>query len=301
MSGTVRTFRSEDTPGVRDVMEASYEVDHFPGFSRSDIERSLVRLVPDPEGTVVALEDERVVGYCTPVHDDLTVHPAFRRRGHGRRLIPAALDLVGRRGRSELQLYVAQHLPASVTFAEAMGMRYRSSLWLFSLAADHPVPEPHFPDDVAIRSWEPAVDTDLDAWVDFMHAAFEGHPTEMSFSPTVIAHIHEASDFDPSTVAIVSAIDRPEVPIAFARLEMGAAEDGGQPVGDVGLIGVLPAWRGRGLGRALLRWGVAELRRRGAGRIELSVEAANERATTLYRAHGFEPTVEWPHWVLPIR
>jgi ribosomal protein S18 acetylase RimI-like enzyme len=63
---------------------------------------------------------------------------------------------------------------------------------------------------------------------------------------------------------------------------------------------VLPAWRGRGLGRELLRWGVTELRGRGAGPIELSVEAQNERATGLYRAHGFEPAIEWPHWVLPV-
>ena len=32
--------------------------------------------------------------------------------------------------------------------------------------------------------------------------------------------------------------------------------------------------------------------------IDLNVEASNERATRLYRAHGFQPAVEWPHWVL---
>ncbi len=35
------------------------------------------------------------------------------------------------------------------------------------------------------------------------------------------------------------------------------------PYGEVKLIGVLPAWRGRGLGRALLRWGVRHLQGRG--------------------------------------
>jgi mycothiol synthase len=301
MSVAVRTFRADDVAGVRDVMEASFEVDHFPGFTRFDIDRALLRLVPDPDGTVVAVEEGRVVGYCTPVRDDLTVHPAFRRRGHGRRLVPAALDLVQRRGRDELQLYVPQHIPGSVAFAETMGFRYRSSLWLFTLPPKCAVPAPAFPDDVVTRSWDPARDTDLDAWVGFMHAAFEGHPTEMSFSPSVIAHVHQEPDFDPGTIRIVSAVDQPDDPIAFARLELRADDGGRAPIGDVGLIGVLPAWRGRGLGRALLRWGVTELRRRGAGPIELSVEAANERATNLYRAHGFEPSVEWPHWVLPVR
>jgi ribosomal protein S18 acetylase RimI-like enzyme len=60
---------------------------------------------------------------------------------------------------------------------------------------------------------------------------------------------------------------------------------------------VLPRWRGRGLGRELLRWGIALCRARGAERIELSVEALNERALGLYRTDGFEPTIEWPHWI----
>jgi ribosomal protein S18 acetylase RimI-like enzyme len=69
-------------------------------------------------------------------------------------------------------------------------------------------------------------------------------------------------------------------------------------IGYVTMIGVLPTWRGRGLGRELLRWSVGYLRDRGAQLIELSVEAANDRATELYRRHGFVPTIEWPNWTL---
>jgi hypothetical protein len=45
---------------------------------------------------------------------------------------------------------------------------------------------------------------------------------------------------------------------------------------------------------------VAQLRSRGAGCIKLSVEAENELALGLYRRTGFEPVVEWPHWVCPV-
>jgi ribosomal protein S18 acetylase RimI-like enzyme len=62
----------------------------------------------------------------------------------------------------------------------------------------------------------------------------------------------------------------------------------------------MPEWRGRGLGRELLRWGVAELRKRGAGPIQLSVEAENDLALGLYRRTGFEPVVEWPNWTYPV-
>jgi hypothetical protein len=62
----VRSSRVADAPGLRDVMEACLATDGIPGFVRSDIDRALVRIVPDPEGTVVAIDDGRVVGYCTP-------------------------------------------------------------------------------------------------------------------------------------------------------------------------------------------------------------------------------------------
>ena len=59
------------------------------------------------------------------------------------------------------------------------------------------------------------------------------------------------------------------------------------------------AWRGRGLGRKLLRWSVAALRARGAGDVWLSVEAENVAALRLYEAEGFVAEVEWPNWVRP--
>ena len=146
MTSSVRTFEPGDEAAIRSIMEASLALDAIPGFTATDIERGLVRIVPDPEGTVVALENDRVVGYCTPHHDDLTVDPACRRRGHGRRLVRAALDAVRRRGLDDhLQLYVPPHLPGSVAFAEAMGLRYRSSLWRFELAAAQAVPAARLP------------------------------------------------------------------------------------------------------------------------------------------------------------
>jgi mycothiol synthase len=261
----------------------------------------MIRIEPDPDGTVVALHDGVVVGYCTPNHDDLTVLPEARRQGHGRRLLDAARDMVRRRGEAELQLYVPSHLPASVAFATAVGLHYRSSLWQFLLTADAAarVPPPTFPPEVVVRTWDDDRDADFDVWSAFMLAAFEGHPTPMHWTPAVVRHVHDQPDFDPGGVLLVAEASDPRRLVAFTRVELREPEEpGGGRVGDVGLIGVLPAWRRRGLGRELLRWGVTSLRARGAGPIELSVEAANERATALYRAHGFEPAIEWPHWVI---
>jgi mycothiol synthase len=297
---SVRPFRAGDSDGVRSVLHASLERDGIPGFTVHDIGRQLERMPADPTGTLVALDDGRVVGVCTPRFDDLTVHPDARRRGHGRRLALAARDMAIARGDDRLDLHVPTTLPGSVAFAQALGMRYRSSLWQFELTAEAAaqVPPPAFANDLVVRPWDDAIDTDFVAWTAFMMAAFEGHPTTMTWTAAVVEHVHAGPSFDRQGILIVASREAPERPIAFTRIEVESEDDG--ILGEVGLIGVLPAWRGRGLGRELLRWAIGELRVRGSRRIVLAVEAANDRATRLYRAHGFEPIIEWPHWELPL-
>jgi mycothiol synthase len=184
-------------------------------------------------------------------------------------------------------------------FAGAMGMTYRSSMWRLDLAPGTDVPEPAFAADVVTRAfsdWLP-----LQAFVDLLNAAFADHPSPLSWSLAQIQYAHGRLDFDPSTTMLVSPTDRPADPVAFGRIALVPPEAGElAPVGEIRLIGVLPQWRGRGLGRELLRWGVAQLRARGAGRIQLSVEAENELALGLYRRAGFQPAVEWPHWTSPV-
>ena len=52
-------------------------------------------------------------------------------------------------------------------------------------------------------------------------------------------------------------------------------------------IGLLPEWRGRGVGRRLLEATLAQARRSGFKRIELDVHADNPRAIALYEKAGF--------------
>jgi mycothiol synthase len=289
-----RRFRPGDLDGIRAVMEASFTVDRMPGQERVDIERSLDRIQPDPEGTVVAELEARVAGYCTPRHDDLLVHPELRRRGVGRALVPAAMDVIRERGLPFLELYVPQHLPASEAFAWAMGLRYHSSLWLCELAADAATPAPAFPPEVTTRRFTPG--EPLEAYVELINDTFADHPTPLSWTLDVVRHVHGLPDFDPGGILLVADAADPDRLIGFTRVEVGP-DDHGALEGWINLIGVRAAWRGRGLGRELLRWGMRYARDRGAAKVDLSVEALNERALQLYRRHGFVPTIEWPHWI----
>lgn len=294
-ASTVRRLHPDDVAAVRAIMEAALPVDRMPGHTAADIDRAIARLPIDPDGTAVALEGDRVVGYCTPRSDDLTVHPDHRRRGHGRRLVAEARLIAAERGRTHLQLHGPQHLPATRAFIDALGFRYQSSLWRFELAPEVAVPEASFPPDIDLRPLAP--DEDLDAFVGLLNDTFADHPTPMSWTVDVIRHVNSLPDFDPTGIRIVTRAGRPADLVAFVRAEVGR-DEAGAVEGSIGLVGVRTAWRGRGLGRELLRWAVGHLRGRGAGLVHLSVEALNETATRIYRAAGFVPTIEWPHYVL---
>jgi mycothiol synthase len=151
------------------------------------------------------------------------------------------------------------------------------------------VPEPAFPPGFVVRGLD---DLDLETYTELANDTFADHPTPLSWTIGTIRTVHALPDFDPAGIVLVTPVGEPDHFVGFARVEIGPGDDGGIE-GWIALIGVRRAWRGRGLGRELLRWCIARCRAAGAVRIELSVEALNERALGIYRREGFSPTIEW--------
>jgi GNAT superfamily N-acetyltransferase len=95
----------------------------------------------------------------------------------------------------------------------------------------------------------------------------------------------DVPDFDPTQWFIVREQDE------IAGVLRGDPERGGAAW--VGALGVLPRWRRRGLGLALLRHAFAEFYRRGQPRVGLGVDAQNaSRATRLYERAGMDIAYE---------
>ena len=285
------SIRTYDDHALQLIAGAALKAGELTGTTRHDIERWQARLPADPTGTLVALAGDEVAGFFSSANSLVVVAPGQRRRGHGRRLVEAALAEARMRGEARLYLAPPRGSAIAAAFATRLGFRYHSSLWQLRLLAEIPTPPAGFPPDIAVR---PVRADEVPAYVALINAAFADHPSPIRVSERVVRHVHGLPGFDPTDILVVAPRDRPGHLIAFCRMEL--VREAGACSGDVALIGVLPAWRGRGLGRALLAWGIGRLRDAGAADVTLSVEASNERALRLYERTGFERAQEWPRW-----
>ncbi|MFG3559032.1 GNAT family N-acetyltransferase [Micromonospora sp. NPDC047557] len=148
--------------------------------------------------------------------------------------------------------------------------------------------------DFGIRAATPA---DADFLVDMLVEAVNwlperDWPRERILADPALAH-YVTGWMRPTDVGVV-AVDRAHRPLGAAWFRHLSAEDPGYGyvADDVPelTIGVRPAWRGRGVGRALLRAVLDAARDRGISTVSLSVERANA-AARLYASEGFR-TVE---------
>ncbi len=290
----MRPATTADLAAIEALGHAAVDLGDFPDATHGDVERNMVGLRAEPAAAFVATEDGDVVGSIAPRLNDLYVAREHRRRGHGTALVDAALPYTRTvLGHPYLLLYVPPGDTPGRRFAEARGFAYRASLFWMERPAEEPCPASELPADVVARPWDPACDG-VPAFVDLMNACFADHPTPVTWTAPVVAAVHADPGFDPADVLLVAPAGNPDRPVAFGRARLYADDD--PPYGEVKLIGVLPTWRGRGLGRAILRWGIRRLQGRGVPTIALAVVAGNDHALQMYEAHGFRRAVEWPQW-----
>lgn len=125
-------------------------------------------------------------------------------------------------------------------------------------------------------------------------AEFEGAPQEVEVTPeTIRAQIEDpAPPFD----CLIAQVDGE--PAGFALFFPNYSTWRGRRGVYLEDIYVSPAYRRRGVARALFRR-LAEIAvERGAGRLELSVLDWNRDAIEMYRAFGARPLEEWTTWRL---
>jgi mycothiol synthase len=141
-----------------------------------------------------------------------------------------------------------------------------------------PVPEPAWPAGVSTRRFE-GRERDYADWLAIHNSSFAGH---YLFSPATLEDCRRIAESPTAFAGGLLLAERGGACVGYCRLEQL------QGHGEVAMVGVAPEARGLGLGRALLRWGVATLAARGLRPIRLTVDGLNESAVRLYRQERFE-------------
>jgi ribosomal protein S18 acetylase RimI-like enzyme len=135
--------------------------------------------------------------------------------------------------------------------------------------------------------WLPWSDADIDVHAEVKRLCFEGEADSAVFPNLASAtgcrllmrSIRESTGFCPEATWMVAA------PEGCVGTIQGLVDDRRQ--GAIQNVGVLPAFRGRGLGKALLLKAVHGFLAAGVVRVYLEVTAGNVPAVRLYRGLGF--------------
>ncbi len=217
---------------------------------------------------------------------ELAVAPAHRGRGHGRAL---TAELLNQSPDGWLRLWAHGNHHAAGRLAAAMGFERIRSLWQMRRSLSAPLPEPEFPETVRVRTFVP--DQDERAWTSVNARAFAEHPEQGAHTLEDLRLREGEPWFDPEGFFLAEGQGR-LVGFHWTKVHGGDGADGHghEPIGEVYVVGVDPAARGLGLGRALTLVGLRHLRDRGLTQAMLYVEATNTAAIRLYESLGFE------HW-----
>jgi mycothiol synthase len=209
------------------------------------------------------------------VSAELAVHPDHRRQGLGGRLVS---ELVERH--PKVRVWAHGGHPGATALAERFGFRRARELWQLGRDLADPVEQLPLPDGVRLRSF--VVGADEAEFLRVNNAAFDWHPEQGGWDVGQV-QLREAEPwFDPA--GFLLAVDEQDRLLGYHWTKV---HDTTPPVGEVYVLGVDPAERGRKLGAVLTAAGLAYLRDRGLERVMLYVEADNTAAVRVYEALGF--------------
>ena len=247
----------------------------------------------DPHGFVVCDERESTL--------QVGVHPQHRRQGDATELLAEAL-----RSYPTFSAWAFGTLPGAPELARRVGLVPTRELLrmerglstqagrsapelarrvglvptreLLRMERDLPVPG-----DDAATGYEigPFMSADREQVVAVNAAAFAHHPEQGRLTVEEFDQLAAQDWFDPGGLFVAHAADGEVAGFHWTKRHGGG-------LGEVYVIAVAPGHEGKGLGRALLDRGLDHLAAVGDTRVQLYVEASEQRVVRLYRNAGFD-------------
>ncbi|MBV9293140.1 MAG: mycothiol synthase, partial [Frankiales bacterium] len=229
---------------------------------------------------------------------ELAVAPAHRGAGHGTRLVEAVLHETGEGTR--LRLWSHGQQSGAAELARRMGFKRERVLWQMRKSLFGPLPEPHWPDGVTVRTFD--VGRDEEQWLEVNNRAFADHPDQGTWTLDDVRMREQEPWFDPAGFFLAErdghlvGFHWTKVHGAVTESWRAAHDNAGvehahdhhhDPIGEVYVVGVDPSMQGKGLGPALTLRGLQHLRSRGLPQVMLYVDETNTNAIRTYERLGF--------------
>jgi len=235
---------------------------------------------------------------------DLVVRPEARGRGLGSAALAGLLeqherDAAGAAGH-ELRAWAHGENPAATALLERAGFSPVRSLLRLALPVDRlsdAIAEARaLPAGFRIAGFDPADDGQADSWVRVNAAAFADHPEQGSVTHGDFRALTAEPWFDPDDLRL--AFDERSGSLAGYSWIKTVREAGAGTETELYVLGVDPAYAGRGLGAALLGETLRRMSEHSPDRISLYVDGDNDSARALYDRAGFAVDQRSTQWLL---
>jgi mycothiol synthase len=299
----IRNYRESDLEPLVELINAADAVDQLErGTSPQELrERFDLPTLRPEENVFVTQAGGRVVGYAevrlekgeveSVFKTEGVVHPEWRRRGIGRRLLERAYQRAQERlgeatgERVYFDAYCEHGEAGRIALFESFRMRPARYFLEMVYAPLKDIPEPRLPPGIAVRTWMRGQDDEA-VWAVF-NEAFADH---WDFIPVPLEewlYWVNLPRFRPE-LNLLAVAGEEIAGICLCDINEEHIARIGRKEGWVDILGVRRPYRHRGLGRALLLAGLHALKEAGMESAALGVDAESlTGATRLYESVGF--------------
>ncbi|AWB82584.1 mycothiol synthase [Corynebacterium yudongzhengii] len=293
LTWTTLSDDAERAAAAHRLLAACHEADGVEAFSEQfvlgidDARLEHRHLVAEIDGELAG------VAAVTGTDVELAVAPRYRRRGVGTRLIHEV-----QAGIDDAAFWAHGNLEAAAELTQGEEMTTVRRLLVMSVDGvqledtSSEVPEGYVVTNLAEASERYGRDFAERAWLEVNNDAFSWHPEQGGWDMERLHRSQEVDWYSDEDVLLLweapAGDQRPQL-AGFHWTKWQSGNDGADDhrQGEVYVVGLANAYRGKGLGGPVVEIGLAHLRAGGAREVILYVEDDNEAAVRRYEKIGF--------------
>lgn len=304
----IRMFQKQDIYGIADLINEVYCVEKVGGVTTVE---ELNQWFDEPgeeirENTFVALQDEKIIGYNALCHvkgesfihvySYGTVHPNWRRKGIGTKLVTHSIEHLRTRAEKENQTItydqmVRTHIKGQNELAQKIGLSKHTDLLSYQCKyleeLDVTLPKGY---SIIIPTIDDATD-----WATINNDAFSWRPNASHLTEESVRYEFASSEYSEQFYLLCINESRERVGLLSSYIS-------NEKKGVISTIAVHRKYQGQGIGKALLREVMNRMKREGVTEVRLTVDTQNPTsAINLYENHGFSFDKQIIEYIYPIQ